>query len=534
MKVLQKKWFLTLLSGLLLSLSWLGGYWAILMFIAFVPLLMVEQSLTQQSNYLRKTWLYSFCTFFIWNALTIWWLAFATFWGAVFAIVGNSFLMSFVFSLYAWSRLKTRFRFSPWILIIWWLAFEFAYLRTEISFPWLHLGNVFADLPQLIQWYEFTGVAGGSLLILIVNIFVFQSITKRSLIQARFQKVYQWVGFIAMISLFIWSCVTYSNYSDQGREVEVVVVQPNIDPYNEKFSGLTDRQQLERFLTLASTKISHKTELVIGPETALTEYIWENSMENSMSVSMLRHFLSKQPKLAVIVGASTRKIFHPDEEVPPTAIQFRDTLLYLDRYNTALLIDTTPNIQIHHKSKLVLGVETMPYPKYLKFLEYLSLDLGGTVGSLGTQPSPSVFVFNDIVAAPVICYESVYGDYVAEYVRKGANLITVITNDGWWDNTPGYKQHLMMSRLRAIENRRAIARSANTGISCFINQRGDVILPTSWWTPDAIVASVHLNKKETFYTYHGDYIGRIAGYFSLLLIIYCFSMGLIKEKSLER
>src|SRR5207247_2436074 len=111
-----------------------------------------------------------------------------------------------------------------------------------------------------------------------------------------------------------------------------------------------------------------------------------------------------------------------------------------------------------------------------------SIDLGGTSGSLGMQKERTVFktqsTINNpqsaIFIAPAICYESIYGDFLSAYIRNGAEFIAVITNDGWWGDTPGYIQHENYARLAAIEFRRDIARSANTGISCFINQKGDI------------------------------------------------------------
>ena len=104
-------------------------------------------------------------------------------------------------------------------------------------------------------------------------------------------------------------------------------------------------------------------------------------------------------------------------------------------------------------------------------------------------------------------------------MKKGAELIFIITNDGWWKNTPGYKQHMSFARLRAIETRRSIARSANTGISCFISQRGDVSQPTPWWQEAAISGSINANSELTFYVKHGDYIARVALFLSVLLVL---------------
>ncbi|MBI3235561.1 MAG: apolipoprotein N-acyltransferase [Bacteroidetes bacterium] len=190
---------------------------------------------------------------------------------------------------------------------------------------------------------------------------------------------------------------------------------------------------------------------------------------------------------------------------------------FADFYNTAIYIANAKPTQIYHKSKLVPGVEKMPFPYLLKFLEKYSINNGGISGSLGVDAEPKVMMGNQAKVGPVICYESVYGDYVREYANKGANLISIITNDGWWGNTDGYKQHLNYASLRAIETRRSIARSANTGISAFIDERGDIYKQSEWWQPTVLTANVTLNERVTFYSMTGDYIS-IAGIFAGLFL----------------
>ena len=166
----------------------------------------------------------------------------------------------------------------------------------------------------------------------------------------------------------------------------------------------------------------------------------------------------------------------------------------------------------------------MPFSRYFSFLEKYIINLGGTTGSLGSQEEPSNFTSgNSILTAPVICYESIFGEYLTGYIKKGAGLIFVLTNDGWWKNTPGYRQHLSFARLRAIETRRSIARSANTGISAFINQRGDIMQQTKWWTRTALHGKIKTNDSLTFYVHYGDYIGRICAFMSVLLLLYYLS-----------
>jgi apolipoprotein N-acyltransferase len=184
-----------------------------------------------------------------------------------------------------------------------------------------------------------------------------------------------------------------------------------------------------------------------------------------------------------------------------------------------LQLDYTGNIQSYHKSKLVPGVEKMPWPALFKYVEKFAIDLGGISGSLGMQDEREAFFTPDkkFAAGPIVCYESVYGQYVGEYVKKGANFLAIITNDGWWGDTPGYKQHLKYGALRAIETRRSIVRSANTGITATINQKGEIENKTSWWKEDAIKASINVNDHITFYTRFGDYLGLLAIFTSIAI-----------------
>jgi apolipoprotein N-acyltransferase len=168
-----------------------------------------------------------------------------------------------------------------------------------------------------------------------------------------------------------------------------------------------------------------------------------------------------------------------------------------------------------------MGAERVPFESLFPSLKEFLLDLGGTSGTLGSQNHRSNFTSVDgkMQVAPIICYESIYSDYVTEYVRKGANLLFIITNDGWWQDTPGYKQHFAFARIRAIENRRSIARSANTGISGFINQKGDVLSHTEWWKADAISATINANNGETLFTKFPYLIGGIAVISTFILLL---------------
>ena len=128
-----------------------------------------------------------------------------------------------------------------------------------------------------------------------------------------------------------------------------------------------------------------------------------------------------------------------------------------------------------------------------------------------------------------ICYESVYGEFCTGYAKKGARALTIITNDAWWGDTPGYRQHLSYASLRAIETRRDIARCGNTGISAFINQRGDVVSQSHWWERETLEGTVYLNNVQTFFVKNGDIAGRAATLLFLLLLLTLFIRFIIRK-----
>jgi apolipoprotein N-acyltransferase len=249
--------------------------------------------------------------------------------------------------------------------------------------------------------------------------------------------------------------------------------------------------------------------------------MWEDEMHENYSILMIKGFMKDYPQTSFVIGADTRMAYYEGRDKSSTARPIGNTEHYYDIFNTALQIDNQDEIQIYHKSRLVPGVEMLPYPKLFWWLEDLMLDLGGMSGSHGTQKERTVFHNNykEIKVGVPICYESVYGEFVGEWVNNGANIIFVITNDGWWEDTPGYRQHHSYSRIRAIETRRSIARSANTGISSFINQRGDVIEYLGWEKRGAIRQKLNANDKITFYVKYGDFFARMSLVVSAIFLI---------------
>ena len=276
-------------------------------------------------------------------------------------------------------------------------------------------------------------------------------------------------------------------------------------------------------MNLAAPLIDSATRFLVAPESALQEQMWDDQLEAFGSIRLLREQISRHPQLSILIGGSTFYEFRDGETVSRTARKFRDADRYYDAFNTAIFLDSTPGIQTYHKSKLTPGVEMLPSFRGFKWLEKFAIDLGGTTGSLGTDKIRKVYTTtHQVKIAPVICYESVFGEFYSEFVRNGARVICIITNDGWWGNSPGHRQHFAFSHLRAIETRRSIVRSANTGISAFIDQRGDASQETKYWVPAAIKGQVNANSFLTFYTQHGDYLAKIAVAGTVLSILLTF------------
>ncbi len=499
-----------------------------LAFISWVPLLIVENNILKKKYRSSKVYIHAFLSFFIFNLGATWWIWNASAGGAVFAIVLNAIIMAFIFYLSHLLRKRFEGKIGYLILILGWISFEYLHYYWELSYPWLTLGNVFSITPSVVQWYSVTGVLGGSLWVLLINVLLFQVLNSVLI------KKQSWKNEIKSISLLlgilvlplIFSIITYINYEESKNPIEVVALQPNVDPYNEKFN-LDLKVQLDKLFEEADKLATPKTKFILAPETAISASFYEDEL---ISLPFYQYILDRKNKwfnASFYVGASTLKVFETKKSSASRKMEGGPG--FYESYNTSLLIDEFNSPSFVHKSKLVLGVEKIPFLTMIPWLGDLAIDLDGASGSLGIEEEPRTLKASQTVFAPIICYESIYGEFIALQVRKGAEEIFVITNDGWWGNTPGYKQHASFSQLRAIENRRDVVRSANTGISCFINQRGDVIQKTEWWKQTAIKGIVNKNKELTFYSRFGDVIGKLASLILSVLLIYQFIQRILRR-----
>ncbi|MDR2970978.1 MAG: apolipoprotein N-acyltransferase [Bacteroidales bacterium] len=525
----KNKIFFSLISGVLLWLSWYPYGFTYLIFFAFVPLFVLSDRLIEKNkgfSFWQGIW-FSFPAFLIWNIGVTWWIWNCTIAGAIAAIGLNSFFMSCVFGVWHWVKNSRLPKFSTVLAFIaFWCSWEFLHLNWQINWPWLNIGNVFATHPKIVQWYEYTGAFGGTIWVLVVNFLCYDILqkfkqiffTKKSVPILSFlrhlgaNKIFITL-IITITAPIIISFIIYKTYTiKQQIAIEAVVVQQNIDPWNEQYVK-TNLELAELILEVALSKLSSNTELLVCSESALSQTINEEHLYNMdiyphpefMLFDSLLHYY---PNLNIVLGLSTvnfdNKILSASNKTSKS-----DRAEY---YNTSGLY-RTDTLQMYRKSRLVPGVEKMPYPKIFGFLENIAIDLGGISGSLGTDSIQRVF--NSItkqgtvkIGVP-ICYESIFGELFSKFVKNGAQLMCVITNDSWWGDSPGYKQHFEMSALRAIETRRYIIRAANSGISGFFDPLGNASQRTKYETRKAISQIVYPNNEITFYVKYGDFLARI-------------------------
>ncbi|WP_294287124.1 apolipoprotein N-acyltransferase [uncultured Chryseobacterium sp.] len=535
---------LTLISAMLLSISWPTYGVPFFIFFALVPLLMMEHGVSKFSDYNRKSWVVfglSYLCFVIWNTVTTGWLYGSrnpdgshSMMAVLFPVLVNSFLYALVFQCYHWYKNAQGTYWGLAFLVAIWMSFEKFHLGWELTWPWLNLGNVFSDYPKLIQWYDTLGATGGSFWILLANVLIFYTVRIWQAGRKR-KDLIKNTSIVAVLIILpmIISMVKYNRFDEKAiGSVNVLMLQPDLDPYAEKYSqdSLTIENDL---LSLAERNSKGKIDYYIAPETALpgNGSISETAFEKSVIINNVKAFLSKHPRSVFTTGISSHHFYTSENNLPKEAYQLNPGL-WVERFNSAIQVIPDQKVEVYHKGKLVPGVEIFPYMSYLKpLLGDAMINLGGTVASLGTDKERTAFSnpFNKGKVAPIICYESIYGEFTGDYVKKGANFLAIMTNDSWWGVTEGHKQLLSYARLRAIETRREIARAANSGISAHIDAKGEIIEDTFYGDKTALYAKLNLYDGMTFYTKAGDLLSRFS-IFAFGFLLFYFLIKWFQQK----
>ena len=536
-------------SGLILAMGWPTHGFPILLFFGFVPLLFAENKIAQIENIKRKGWRIfglSYIAFLIWNAIVIWWLHYAqetnsqgelqnSWISYLFPVLINALLMSIVFQLYHWVKSKSGHMYGIPFLPAIWMSFEKFHLDWEMTWPWFNLGNGFAAFPKWVQWYEFTGGFGGTLWVMLGNMIIFYYLYAYLNLKEKkhLRKLITYASIWILVPIGISYGIYYS-YEEKGEEITALILQPELDPYTEKYSK-EPFEIVDDLIQITKKNITPEVQFVVAPETAFPgpgPGLNIDRLEEDYLINQIQNSFSDYQELSFVSGVELMRYYPYEKLSTKTASQYGNSDVWVDAMNSAIQLNSKDDIQYYHKSKLVVGVEHFPYMSILKpLLGDIMLNFGGTVRTLLTQDERTVFTnsFNNAKIAPIICYESIYGEFTTNYVKNGANVLFIMTNDSWWGDSDGHKQLLLYGNLRAIENRRDIVRSANSGISAFINQKGEITSSLPYETNGALVGKAKLNNELTFYSQHGDYLVRIALIIAGILLGYTIAWHIINS-----
>ena len=511
----RRRFLCSTATGFLLGFGF-PGYLPVplLLLVAWVPLFLAQREPVRA----RAVFGYGLNAFLLYNILATFWVTNTAFFAGLFAVAVNSLLMCIPWMLFHWTT-RVSPRVSHLAFIAFWVTFEHLHYNWSLNWPWLTLGNGFAQFPSLVQWYEASGVLGGSVWILAVNWLALRYYTA-----ARPRRFPYYLAAAVLLPPG-YSLLRYVTYAPPpGETITVSAIQPNFEPHYEKFTGGRE-EQLNVFLGLSRSALAASpapVDYLVFPETSFSG-VDEGDPGSAPALVALRDALPAENLRYLVTGFQGYHRFAPGE-APTAAVRYypdRDgSEVALEVLNAALQLDLrSGDLQTYRKGVFVPGAESFPFRRALFFLEPLVASLGGTTAGLGTQPRRTPLRGERAAVAPVICYESVFGEYFTGYVRQGAQAAFVVTNDGWWDNTAGHRQHLWFASLRAIETRRAIVRSANMGACAFIDQRGRIESRTYYGERGYLNGQLRLNDAVTPYVRFGDLTARVAMLLAVMALL---------------
>ena len=503
-------------TGLLLGLGFPGiAPVPFLLLVAFVPLWILHRKLrTEEAGY-GRVFAHGFNAFLLYNVLATYWVTNTGLGAGLFAVLANSLLMCLPWLAFHWtSRRSPRVAYLAFAAC--WLSFEYLHYNWPLNWPWLTLGNGFMQWPSLVQWYELTGALGGSAWILACNFLALRLYTALREpgvpvpVAASKNRLPALTAIVVLLPL-AGSVLRYVTYTPGNvGEVTVGAIQPNFEPHYEKFAN-NQGAQIDTFRRLSLAALREgPLDYLLYPETSFGR-VNEDDPLAAAPLALLTEELRSKGLRHLITGVDAYHVFAAGEPLTPAVRTFRNGSGAYEALNAAVQVDLQTNAtQSYRKGVFVPGAESFPFRKVFFFLEDWVNSLGGTVAGRGTQERRLPLTGDHARVAPVICYESVFGEYFTDYINEGAQAIFVLTNDGWWDNTAGHRQHLWLSSLRAIETRRAVVRSANVGACAFIDQRGHIEQRTVYDRAGFLRGTVRLSEGRTLYVRWGDAIARVA------------------------
>ena len=497
-KLNKKNISLAILSGILIGISFPPIPLPILIFFSFVPFFFFLEI----KNTLGEINRISYLTFFVFNLITLYWVGSWTKEADPFLMISGVLLLflnpAFYLiptSIYFLSTKIISKEKSLLLFPIFWVFFEYIYSVTDLRFPWLTLGNSLPYFNQFIQIADVIGAYGLSLLILYINIFIYLSI-KELRTTKKINYKYALIATFLFIIPIIYGSVKIANQKPFVNKVTVGLVQPNLNPWD-KWSGGNLDQQIDLYLDLSEKAYKQGARLIIWPESALSVYLLSGNY--SEQVQKIQKFVYMN-NIFLMTGMPDVNFYFDLNNAPNDAKKLKSGDAAYTSYNSILLFSPiTLEVQKYQKNLLVPFGEHVPFVEQFPFLGNLIRWQVG-ISSWNVGKEQNVFDLSSIKVGGIICIESIYPDYVAKFVQKGADFIAVVTNDSWYGYSSGPFQHKEISVLRAIENRRSVVRAANGGISCVIDPFGRTLKKTNLFEKTILIASVPIYSEKTFYT----------------------------------
>jgi apolipoprotein N-acyltransferase len=519
-RIFLRKLALSVLSGVMLGCAFPPSALGILACFGLVPLLLAIKDLPR----LRSVLGFSYAGFLVFHLITLNWTGgyshahdpYMMIAGAVTMLVHPMFYW-LPMSVYVLVCRQLGPRPGLYLFPLIWVAYEFSHTLSQWSFPWLTLGNTQTYDLTRIQFISITGVLGLSLWILIVNVLAYLLMVK--ILEGRVRLLSK--GFVLHAFGIVLVYVLPSIHGAwvlhrppdadraSGDSIAVGIVQPNVDPWD-KWKGGYETVDLYLQMTsqLLDTGGGVRPGIVLWPETAFPFDILSD--QNEVILRSIQSRLEKW-RCALVTGLPHRVWYKDSASTPIHARREKGTTRRFDWFNSAAFLQSGEAVpRWYGKMKMVPFAERIPYAEVFQFLDFMRWDVGIGGWQIGTDTTVFTHAATGARFNTLICYESTYPGFAAEFVRRGAEFIAIITIDSWWGRMSGAFQHQQYAILRAVENRRWIARCAVGGISCFIDPSGRVFDATDLFTQRTIARKIVREHDLTFYTRHGEWLGTIA------------------------
>ena len=491
---LENKWLITLTAGILLGLSFPPVDLPFLTFPAFLLLI----HLANKCNSYKETAFYSYFGFLAWNLITTYWLMMASVGAGIAAILANSLLMVIPLCLMRFFQRK----YTSVVLIVilqatTWVMYEYLHHHWDLAWPWLAIGNAWANQISLIQFITITGHLGISFWVVVVAALAYQTMIKKE--QYLFISTLSALLVLPLISLIYFAATTPDQEVDEA--VYVSVIQPNHDSY-QRHSGMSGtREVLDSLYTITERTVTEQTELVVWPENAIDAAL-------SMNSSHIKRIAdsAKVWETNFLIGTGTVSYYEEDLPKVYRVANRPQGDVHYNIFNSSLYIDKIGSTSRYNKANLVPFVERVPFINFFATIDIFDLINWKQFAYYGRGSTPDMLVASSFITPGLVCYDSVYPTWVREFVNNGAGFITIITNDGWWGDSSGHRQHFAYARLRAIEFNRWIVRSANNGTSGIIRSDGSIEQKTDYWVRTGFNSTIPVIKKQTIYSLFGDWL----------------------------